>query len=153
MNSIPLRSGDIDYQNESITPTFFMCNFAILLVKILKSHPCPKWSRVSPQPDETKPKCTSGLFIHVVKGFGWWFVDSGFIFWFMNSEICGKEIFLSKNVKNKFCRPRLFTPKKQFFHTLHITTLKKNSMSLLKPPNLSTLSDCSFALHWSARNS
>ncbi len=89
---ILLRSGVIDYQNELIMPTFFTCNFAILLVKILKSHPCPKWSRVSPQPNETKPKRTSGFIIHVVKGFEWWFVDLGFIFWFIDYSLVNWKV-------------------------------------------------------------
>ncbi len=79
---IPLRSSVINYQNESIMP-----HFAILLGKILKSHPCPKWSRVYPHPNETKPKCTSGFIIHVVKGFGWWFVDLGLKSWFINYSL------------------------------------------------------------------
>ncbi len=106
---IPLRSGIINYQNELITPTFFMCNFAVLLVKILKSHPCPKWSRVSPQPDETKPKCTSGFMIHVVKGFGWWFVDLGFIFWFINYSLMDWKV--EKKTNNNFGRPCKFVCK------------------------------------------
>ncbi len=83
---IPLQSGVIDYQNELITPTFFTCNFAILLVKIIKSHPCPT------QPDENKPKYTSGFIIHVVKGYGWWFVDLGFLFWFINYSLVDWKI-------------------------------------------------------------
>ncbi len=106
---IPLWSGVIDYQNELITPTFFMCNFAILLVKILKSHPCPKWSRVSPQPGETKPKYTSGFIIHVVKGFGWWFVEIGFIFWFINYSLMDWKV--EKKTENNFRRPRKFVRK------------------------------------------
>ncbi len=35
--------------------------FAILLVKIIKSHTCPKWSRGSPQPNETKPNAQVAL--------------------------------------------------------------------------------------------
>ncbi len=49
---------------------FFTCYFVILLVKLFKSHPCQKWSRWSPQPYESKPKCTSSFIINIVKGFG-----------------------------------------------------------------------------------
>ncbi len=76
---IPLQSGVIDYQNESIMHNFFMHNFAILLVKMNKSNPCQKWSRGSPQPNDTNSKCTSGFIIHVTRGFGWWLVDFGCI--------------------------------------------------------------------------
>ncbi len=57
-----------------------MCDFAILLLKIVKSHPFQKWSRVSPQYSITKPKCTNSFIIHVAKGFGWWFADFSSIF-------------------------------------------------------------------------
>ncbi len=64
--------------------------FTILLVKIIKSHPCPKWSRSSSQPNKIKPKCTSGFIIHVEKEPGWWFVDLGFMFWFINAVFYGR---------------------------------------------------------------
>ncbi len=42
MMAIPLLPGIIAHQKYAIMPQFFMHDFAILLVKIVKSHPCQK---------------------------------------------------------------------------------------------------------------
>ncbi len=123
--------------------------FAILLLKIIKSNPCPKWSRDSPKTYKTKPKCISGFIIHLVKGFGWWFVDLGFKFWFINAAFYGwLDWKVVKKTKNDFRRPR----KLDVILVLHSSALHSkiwskariffNSIADTPPSKHQSLSNC-----------
>ncbi len=46
----------------SIMSNFFTCDFAVMLVKTVKSHPCQKWSRGYPQPKNQNAQ-TASLYL------------------------------------------------------------------------------------------